>query len=60
MQVRDVLKMLAQDGWILEQQRGSHRQFMHPTKKGKVTVAGHPSVEIGPGTLKSIKKQAGL
>ena len=38
-----ILKMLAKDGWILVHQVGSHRQFRHPTKKGKVTVNGKPS-----------------
>ncbi|MGB7168359.1 MAG: type II toxin-antitoxin system HicA family toxin [Acidobacteriaceae bacterium] len=41
-------------------QRGSHRQFKHPTKPGKVTVAGHPSVEMARGTYNNILKQAGL
>ncbi len=60
MKVRDVLKTLIKDGWILRSQEGSHKQFIHPTKPGKVTVVGHPSDEAAPGTLKSIMKQAGL
>ena len=40
--------------------RGSHRQFKHPSKPGTVTVSGNPSVEIPPGTLNNILKQAGL
>jgi predicted RNA binding protein YcfA (HicA-like mRNA interferase family) len=60
MKVRDILKQLARDGWVLAQQESSHRQFVHPTKPGKVTVAGHPSDEIAPGTLKSIQRQAGI
>lgn len=55
-----MIKVIQQDGWYLMSQRGSHRQFKHPTKKGRVTVAGKPSDEIAPGTLKSILKQAGL
>jgi predicted RNA binding protein YcfA (HicA-like mRNA interferase family) len=47
------------DGCSLEQ-KGSHREFRHPTKNGTVTVAGKPSVDIPPGTLNSILKQAGL
>jgi predicted RNA binding protein YcfA (HicA-like mRNA interferase family) len=60
MKVRDVLKLLAADGWILTSQRGSHRQFEHPMKPGKVTVPGHPREEIARGTLQSIRRQAGL
>ncbi|MGO4885401.1 MAG: type II toxin-antitoxin system HicA family toxin [Bryobacteraceae bacterium] len=41
--IREVLKTLRQDGWILKNQEGSHRQFVHPLKAGKVTVAGHES-----------------
>lgn len=60
MQVRDVLDMLKNDGWVLARTVGSHRQFTHGSKKGTVTVPGHPSDAIAPGTLNSIKKQAGL
>jgi predicted RNA binding protein YcfA (HicA-like mRNA interferase family) len=60
MKVRDVLKRLEQDGWVLKSVEGSHRQLVHPIKPGKVTVPGHPSIEVPPGTLSSILKQAGL
>lgn len=60
MKVRDVMKLLEQDGWALKSTEGSHRQFVHRTKRGKVTVSGHPSIEVPPGTLSSILKQAGL
>ena len=60
MKVRDVIKMLEGDGWQLARQRGSHRQFRHPTKPGTVTVAGKPTVDMPPGTLNSVLKQAGL
>ena len=60
MKVRDVLKMLRNDGWFLRNQEGSHRQFIHPGKPGKVTVAGHESDEMPPKTLKSIMKQADI
>ena len=60
MKVGDVLKLLRHDGWILVVTRGDHRQFKHPTKPGRVTVAGKPSDDIPPGTLGSILKQAGL
>ena len=52
--------MLEQDGWALVAQKGSHRQFKHPTKPGRVTVAGKPSDDLAPGTLNSILRQAGL
>jgi len=60
MKVRDVLKLIEGEGWYLAAQKGSHRQFKHPVKTGRVTVAGNPSQEIAPGTLNSILKQAGL
>lgn len=50
MKVREVIRLIEQDGWFQIAQRGSHRQFKHPTKSGKVTVAGHPSVEMAKGT----------
>ena len=59
MKVRDLLRKLEQDGWYVERQRGSHRQYKHPDKPGLVTVPGHPSDELHPKTLNSILKQAG-
>ena len=60
MKVRDILKRLADNGWEIVAQKGSHRQLKHPTKPGKVTVAGKPSADIPEGTRKSILRQAGL
>jgi predicted RNA binding protein YcfA (HicA-like mRNA interferase family) len=60
MKVRDVIKMLEADGWFLKNTRGSHRQFKHQSKPGKVTVAGKAGTDVPAGTLKSILKQAGL
>ncbi|MEW6280781.1 MAG: type II toxin-antitoxin system HicA family toxin [Candidatus Eremiobacterota bacterium] len=60
MKVREVIRMLEKDGWVLDRQAGSHRQFTHATKPGTVTVAGKPSVDVPPKTLASILKQAGL
>jgi predicted RNA binding protein YcfA (HicA-like mRNA interferase family) len=60
MKVRDILRIIDEDGWRQVRQRGSHRQFKHPTKLGLVTVAGHPRDDVAPGTLNSILKQAGL
>ncbi len=60
MKVKEVLKLLEDDGWYVARTTGSHRQFKHPTKPGTVTVAGKPSLDVPPGTLNSILKQAGL
>jgi predicted RNA binding protein YcfA (HicA-like mRNA interferase family) len=59
MKVSEVLRLLADDGWLLVATRGSHRQFKHSTKRGRVTVPGKPSDELAAGTLNSIRKQAG-
>lgn len=56
---REVIKMLEADGWYLVAVKGSHHQYKHPTKPGKVTVK-HPCKAIPPATLKSIEKQSGL
>jgi predicted RNA binding protein YcfA (HicA-like mRNA interferase family) len=60
MKVRDVIKRLEGEGWRLARTKGIHRQFHHPAKPGTAAVAGHPSVDIPPGTLNNILKQAGL
>ena len=58
--VSEILRMLHDDGWLLVVTRGSHRQFKHPNKPGRVTVPGKPSDELAPGTLNSIRKQSGI
>jgi predicted RNA binding protein YcfA (HicA-like mRNA interferase family) len=58
--IREILRRLRDDGWVLVGTEGSHRQFKHPKKTGRVTVAGKPSHDVAPGTLKSILKQAQL
>jgi predicted RNA binding protein YcfA (HicA-like mRNA interferase family) len=58
--VREIIRQLERDGWLLETTRGSHRQFKHADKPGRVTVAGSPKDDLSPGTLNSILKQAGL
>jgi predicted RNA binding protein YcfA (HicA-like mRNA interferase family) len=58
--VRDIIHRLEADGWREKRTRGSHRQFIHPTKPGKVTVSGNASKDVPPATLASILKQAGL
>ncbi len=60
MKVRDVIKKLEEDGWYLVATKGSHRQYKHPKKTGRVTIAGHPNDELAPGTLNSVWKQAQL
>jgi predicted RNA binding protein YcfA (HicA-like mRNA interferase family) len=60
MKVREVLRLLTDDGWVQVAQKGSHRQFKHSLKPGKVTVPGKMSDDLPPGTLKSILRQAGL
>jgi len=60
MKVAEILTMLEKDGWKLVRTRRSHRQFRHTSKPGTVTVAGKPSLDLAPGTLNSILKQAGL
>ena len=60
MKFRDVIAMIEQDGWWLVRTTGSHRQYRHPVKPGTVTVAGKLNLDVPPGTLNSILKQAGL
>jgi predicted RNA binding protein YcfA (HicA-like mRNA interferase family) len=58
--VRDIIAMIEADNWYIVATLGSHRQYKHPSKAGRVTVAGKPSDDMAPGTLNSILKQAGL
>jgi len=58
--VKEIIKLLEQEGWKLVRTKGSRRQFKHPTKLGTVTAAGKPNLDVPPGTLSSILKQAGL
>ncbi|MBX3291179.1 MAG: type II toxin-antitoxin system HicA family toxin [Acidobacteria bacterium] len=60
MKVKEIIKMLEKEGWRLARIKGSHRQFKHPEKPGTVTISGKESMDIPPGTLNSIFKQAGL
>jgi len=60
MKVRDIIRLLEQDGWYLKATKGSHRQYKHPTKAGRVTLPGHPGDDLAPGSLNSVLKQAGL
>ena len=60
MKVREVIRLLERDGWVPVVTRGSHRQFKHPTKPGRVTVSGNLSDDMPQGTFASVKRQAGL
>ncbi len=59
MNSKDIIKALKKDGWVETGKKGSHRQFKHPEKKGRVTVPD-PKRDIPIGTMKSIEKQSGL
>jgi predicted RNA binding protein YcfA (HicA-like mRNA interferase family) len=58
--VREVVRLIENDGWRLDHQTGSHRQYRHPSKPGTVTVAGNLGTDVPPGTLGNILRQAGL
>jgi predicted RNA binding protein YcfA (HicA-like mRNA interferase family) len=59
MQSCELIKLLQTDGWQLRRTRGSHHQFVHPTKPGTITVP-HPKKDLGKGLVQAIRKQAGL
>jgi predicted RNA binding protein YcfA (HicA-like mRNA interferase family) len=58
--VREMVRLLEQDGWRLVQQTGGHRQYKHPVKQGRVTVPGTSGRDLPTGTERSILRQAGL
>ncbi len=60
MKVKELITLIETDGWLQVRQKGSHRQFRHPTKLGTVTVSGKLSVDVPSSTLNSALKQAGL
>jgi predicted RNA binding protein YcfA (HicA-like mRNA interferase family) len=60
MKVRDIIRLIEDDGWYLVRTSGSHRQYKHSSKKGLVTVSGKMSQDVPKGTANSILKQAGL
>ena len=60
MKCREVISLIEADGWRLARTRGSHRQYEHPEKPGKVTVAGKPNGDVPRGTAANILRQAGL
>lgn len=60
MKIRDIIRLIESDGWFLVTTKGSHRQYKHLYKTGRVTIAGKPSDDIAHGTLNSILKQANI
>jgi predicted RNA binding protein YcfA (HicA-like mRNA interferase family) len=58
--VREAIRLIERDGWHQVKSKGGHRQFKHPTKPGRVTIAGQESDDLAPKTFESILKQAGL
>ena len=60
MKVRDLITQIEYDGWRLVQTKAGHRRYHRPSKPGTVTVAGEANVDIPPGTLNNVVKQAGL
>ncbi len=60
MKVREIVRMIEENGWYLVATRGSHRQYKHPAKPGRVTITGSANHDLAPGTLNSVLKQAGI
>jgi len=60
MKVKELIKILKEDGWYKTRQRGSHRQFRYPVKSGTVTISGTPNVDMPPGTVNNALKRARL
>ncbi len=60
MKFREIIKLVEQDGWRLHSIAGSHQQYKHPIKSGRVTIAGKAGKDVPEGTRKSILRQAGL
>ncbi len=60
MKVREIIKLIEADGWYQVDTKGSHRQYKHPRKLGRVTIAGNLNDDLALGTLNSIFKQAKL
>ena len=60
MKIREIIKIIKKDGWFVVTQKGSHKQFKHLIKPGRVTIAGNPGDDTATGTLNSILKQSGI
>lgn len=60
MKVRDIIRLIEQDGWYHVNTKGNHQQYKNPTRPGRVMIAGHQNDDLAPGALNSILKQAQL
>jgi predicted RNA binding protein YcfA (HicA-like mRNA interferase family) len=60
LKVREMIRLIEEDGWVLVHATGGHRQYKHPTKRGRVTVPGQLGRDLPLGTERSILRQAGL
>ena len=60
MKVREIIRLIENEGWYLVAQSGSHRQYEHSVKPGKVTIAGKAGADVPRGTAANILRQAGL
>jgi predicted RNA binding protein YcfA (HicA-like mRNA interferase family) len=60
MKIRELIRIIEDDGWRFHSQKGSHRPYKHAAKPGRVTVAGHPNDDVHPKTLATIRRQAQL
>jgi len=60
MKVRELIRLLEDNGWRLKRTRGSHRHFVHPDRAGVVTVSGNPARDVPPGTLNAVLRASGL
>ena len=58
--IREMIRLIERDGWFQVAMRGSHRQYKHHSKPGRVTIPGKPSDDLSPAMTSSILKQAGL
>ena len=58
--MREAIRLVERDGWVLARINGSHRIYQHPKKVGIVVIAGHPGVDLATGTWQNILRQAGL
>lgn len=59
MRFREIERILLDDGWIFKNARGSHYQYIHPTKPRKITIPNHPG-DLDKRTVRTILRQAGL
>ena len=60
MRVEEILLLLQSDGWYIIEQRGSYRQYKHPHKKGRITIAANLNYDLEKDSINSILLQAGI